>query len=476
MFWSDELGYWVVSRYADARRCCATTRRSRPPTRWRRSRRRARPPARALADGGFRSIPTLTNVDPPAHTRTRRIAQVAFSPRRVAAMEPFVRDLVRRFIDERLHDGQRRDRGGADVGAAGPRRVRDPRRARRRRRRRQAGRRQPAAVHVRPRRRRPSRSTSPPAWPRSGATARRWPRTAGPRRATTSPPTSCTRPTRPAQPLTQQEVADDPVRAPARRPRDDHQPPRQRPAPAARGPATLGRARAPTRRAIPGAVEEVLRYDSSVVHWRRRTTTGRSTLSGVELPAGADVLVCIGAANRDPSVFARPRRVRPPAAQRPRAPLVRLRPPPLPRRAAGPPRGPRRARGAHRRAARASASTRPDAASSCRSSASAARAPPRRVGLTVGPTDSRVCAVPRRSRGADVAKLTPKKRAALKPSQFGLPEQARTKKARKETGQLPDARQGPRRERRPAGEEEPQGRQPHQGRVQADPAQGAPGC
>ena len=59
-----------------------------------------------LADGGFRSIPTLTNVDPPAHTRTRRIAQTAFSPRRVAAMEPFVRDLVRRFIDERFHDGR----------------------------------------------------------------------------------------------------------------------------------------------------------------------------------------------------------------------------------------------------------------------------------------------------------------------------------------------------------------------------------
>ena len=36
-----------------------------------------------------------------------------------------------------------------------------------------------------------------------------------------------------------------------------------------------------------------------------------------------------------------------------------------------------------------------------------------------------------------MAKLTPKKRAALKPSQFGLPERARTKKARKETGNYP---------------------------------------
>jgi hypothetical protein len=36
-----------------------------------------------------------------------------------------------------------------------------------------------------------------------------------------------------------------------------------------------------------------------------------------------------------------------------------------------------------------------------------------------------------------MAKLTAKDRAALKPSQFGLPEKARTKKARKETGSYP---------------------------------------
>ena len=36
-----------------------------------------------------------------------------------------------------------------------------------------------------------------------------------------------------------------------------------------------------------------------------------------------------------------------------------------------------------------------------------------------------------------MAKLTAKKRAALKPSQFGLPEKARTKKARKEPGNYP---------------------------------------
>jgi hypothetical protein len=38
---------------------------------------------------------------------------------------------------------------------------------------------------------------------------------------------------------------------------------------------------------------------------------------------------------------------------------------------------------------------------------------------------------------SEMAKLTPKQRAAMKPSQFGLPEKARTKKARQATGNYP---------------------------------------
>jgi cytochrome P450 len=51
----------------------------------------------------------------------------------------------------------------------------------------------------------------------------------------------------------------------------------------------------------------VLRFDSSVIHWRRRTRVA-VTLSGVDIPADANVLVSIGAANRDPEVFADPDR------------------------------------------------------------------------------------------------------------------------------------------------------------------------
>ena len=47
-------------------------------------------------------MPTLTNADPPAHTRVRRLANVAFTPRMVSDLEPFVRELAVRMIEERL--------------------------------------------------------------------------------------------------------------------------------------------------------------------------------------------------------------------------------------------------------------------------------------------------------------------------------------------------------------------------------------
>jgi cytochrome P450 len=54
---------------------------------------------------------------------------------------------------------------------------------------------------------------------------------------------------------------------------------------------------------IPGAVEEVLRYDSSVPIWRRLTTRP-TTLGGVDLPAGAKLLLWLAAAGRDREMFA----------------------------------------------------------------------------------------------------------------------------------------------------------------------------
>jgi cytochrome P450 len=58
---------------------------------------------------------------------------------------------------------------------------------------------------------------------------------------------------------------------------------------------------------IPNAVEEVLRFDSSVVAWRRQTTQA-VRIGGVPVPAHADLLLLLGSANRDPAVFEDPDR------------------------------------------------------------------------------------------------------------------------------------------------------------------------
>ena len=303
VFWSDEINAWVVSRHHDVKQVLrryevfSASNALSPIT----------PPCpaagRALTEGGFRSIPTLTNVDPPAHTRTRRIAQAAFSQRRVAALEPFVHDLVRRFIDERFHEGH------ADIVAALtwelPALVvfeilgvpaEDV-----------AVVKQGAANRLHFMFGRPSDAEQVDIATGMASFWRYCEELAVDRRRAPRPDFTSDlvhTPDQTGTPLTQQEVATilfglllaghetttNLLGNALRRLLEDR-----------RRWVELGTD--PT--AIPGAVEEVLRFDSSVVHWRRHTVSP-ATLSGVEVPADADVLVCIGAANRDPRVFDHP--------------------------------------------------------------------------------------------------------------------------------------------------------------------------
>jgi cytochrome P450 len=59
---------------------------------------------------------------------------------------------------------------------------------------------------------------------------------------------------------------------------------------------------------IPGAIEELLRFDSSVQMTGRVTST-EVEVGGVTLPAGESVLMLLGAANRDPAQYADPDRL-----------------------------------------------------------------------------------------------------------------------------------------------------------------------
>lgn len=105
-FYSPELDYWIVTRYHDIRRIFQS------PASFSAANTLAPltepcPQAKAaLKEGGYAPVAVLLNVDPPAHTRARRLANIGFTSKRVAAMEPFIRDVTRRFCDERLRDGR----------------------------------------------------------------------------------------------------------------------------------------------------------------------------------------------------------------------------------------------------------------------------------------------------------------------------------------------------------------------------------
>ncbi|MFJ3967950.1 cytochrome P450 [Streptomyces parvus] len=60
---------------------------------------------------------------------------------------------------------------------------------------------------------------------------------------------------------------------------------------------------------IPGALDELLRYDSPVSVATFRHSTEELSVGGVDIPAGFPVLIATGAANRDPAVFPDPYRL-----------------------------------------------------------------------------------------------------------------------------------------------------------------------
>ena len=53
---------------------------------------------------------------------------------------------------------------------------------------------------------------------------------------------------------------------------------------------------------IPGAIEEILRYAQSVVAWRRKVKAATS-IGGVQIPEGANLLLLLASANRDEEFF-----------------------------------------------------------------------------------------------------------------------------------------------------------------------------
>ena len=76
-----------------------------------------------LLGGGHRPAPSMVSLDPPEHTRVRRHTARAFTPRRVAEMEPTIRATVERPARRGRSRRAVRPRRGADLPAAGDDRL-----------------------------------------------------------------------------------------------------------------------------------------------------------------------------------------------------------------------------------------------------------------------------------------------------------------------------------------------------------------
>jgi len=104
-FYSSALDHWVVTNYADVRHILKTTSSFSALNSLQPLTELCPHAASLLKQGGYAATPALTNLDPPGHARQRRLANAAFTPKRIAALEPFVRDLARRLLDEHFRNG-----------------------------------------------------------------------------------------------------------------------------------------------------------------------------------------------------------------------------------------------------------------------------------------------------------------------------------------------------------------------------------
>ncbi len=102
VMFDERIGYWVVTRYDDVREVFGdwesfSSENAQAPVR-----ERSAAAKQIMEDGGFTAYSGLSARVPPEHTRLRKVAQKAFTPRRYRALEPRIRAHVVQQLEQML--------------------------------------------------------------------------------------------------------------------------------------------------------------------------------------------------------------------------------------------------------------------------------------------------------------------------------------------------------------------------------------
>ncbi len=106
IFYSEALGYWVVTRYDDIKAIFRDHETFSSEVTQTPYKPRPAEVRQVLEAGGFTGNSGLSGRMPPDHTRLRRFINKAFTPRRVQELEPFIRATAIRMIEAFARDGR----------------------------------------------------------------------------------------------------------------------------------------------------------------------------------------------------------------------------------------------------------------------------------------------------------------------------------------------------------------------------------
>ncbi len=106
VFYSEDLDYWVVSRYDDVKRILRDPETFSNQITLNPVHPLSAEVSRILEEGGYRARPAMVGTDPPYHTRARKLMSQAFTPRRVSELEPRIRRLAEQRLAQLLPLGR----------------------------------------------------------------------------------------------------------------------------------------------------------------------------------------------------------------------------------------------------------------------------------------------------------------------------------------------------------------------------------